>query len=215
VAVWLKALLVHGARWNGAGRALDQALRTPENSRRFKDYVTRLLGYGGVEFDRVRECTAHRVTALGGGVLDADGGHIHRFPLPPSLSGRKLLRTLTMTLAWVSPVYSRRHAWRAADLWFSPPKDPLQVERTDADGKAVGRGTVQHEVLSGTKATAFVDGDSLEVVVSCRADAGPLEQGVPYALVTTLEVDEAIGVDIYQEVRVRVLAARVQVAPGN
>jgi hypothetical protein len=48
--------------------------------------------------------------------------------------------------------------------------------------------------------------------VSCRSDAGVLEDAVPYALAVTLEVAEDIGVDIYSEVAVRVHAARIQVA---
>ena len=43
----------------------------------------------------------------------------------------------------------------------------------------------------------FVDGDNLESQVNCRADAGGLDEEVPYALVTTLEVAEEVGVMIY------------------
>jgi hypothetical protein len=68
--------------------------------------------------------------------------------------------------------------------------------------------------MEGDRAAAFVEGENLEISVNCRADAGVLEDAIPYALATTLEVAEEIGVDIYNEVRVRVHAARVQVAPG-
>jgi hypothetical protein len=76
----------------------------------------------------------------------------------------------------------------------------------------VQRGTLQHEIFEGTKAAAFVDGDSVLVKVNCRADAGSLDEGVPYALVTTLEVAPEVGVAIYDEIRTRVLAA-VRVEP--
>jgi hypothetical protein len=66
-----------------------------------------------------------------------------------------------------------------------------------ADWHAVQRGTVQHEILEGEKAAAFIDGDNLEIQVNCRADAGVLEDMVPYALATTLEVAEEINIDIY------------------
>ena len=213
-AVWLKALLVHSASWGDAGQVLDQILRTRQISRQFKEYVTRLLGYGGIEPERVRECTQHRVTALGGGQLQAEQAHVHRFPLPPGLSGQRGWRRLTITLAWLTPINTAHQSWRRADLWFTPPTDPLQIKRQQAEWRAVQRGTVQHEVLEGNRAAAFVDGDSLEIRVSCRPDAGALEDTVPYALATTLEVAEEIGVDIYDEVRVRVHAARIQVAPG-
>ena len=181
----LKALLVHSASWGDAGRVLDQILRTAQNSRQFKEYATRLLGYGGIEPERVRECTQRRVTALGGGQLQAEQAHVHRFPLPPGLSGQVGWRRLTITLAWLTPINTARQSWRRADLWFTPPTHPLQIKRHEAEWRAVQRGTVQHEVLEGDRASAFVDGDKLEIRVSCRPDAGALEEVVPYALATT------------------------------
>jgi hypothetical protein len=214
-AVWLKALMVHSASWGAAGQLLQQILRTKQNSRQFKEYVTRLLGYGRIEPARVRECTRHRVTALGCGQLQAEQAHVHRFPLPPGLSGQRGWRRLTVTLAWLTPINTVHQSWRRADLWFTPPANRLQIARQQAEWRAVQRGTVQHEVLEGDKAGVFVDGDSLEIRVSCRPDAGALEDAVPYALATTLEVAEEIGIDVYNEVRVRVHAARIQVGPGT
>ncbi len=213
-AVWLKVLLVHSASWGEAGSVLDQVLRTKQNSRQFKEFVTRLLGYGGIEPARVRECTQHRVTALGGGQLQAEQAHVHRFPLPPGLSAQRGWRRLTITLAWLTPIHTTHQSWRRADLWFTPPVDPLQTKRQQAEWRAVQRGTIQHEVLEGERAAVFVDGDNLEIRVSCRPDAGALEDAVPYALATTLEVAAELGIDIYDEIRVRVHAARIQVAPG-
>ena len=200
--VWLKALVAHGAEWGEAGSILDRFLRNQDNSRQFKEYVTRLLGYGAVDINRVQECTAQRVTALSGGTLGQDKSHIHSFPLPPSLSGQRGHRRLIITLAWLSPVNQRHQAWRKADLWFNPPQDPLRVKRQQADWRAVQRGTLQHEILEGERAGVFVDDANLEIQVSCRAGAGTLEEEVPYALATTLEVAEELNVDIYDEVRI-------------
>jgi hypothetical protein len=211
-AVWLKGLLTHATEWGMAGEILDRILRTPQNSRQFKEYLTRLLGYGGIDVSLVRECTAYRATTLGGGSLAADEAHIHRFPLPPSMSGIRGSRRLVITLAWLTPVNPRHQGWRRAALWFSPPLDLLRLSRQQADWQAVQRGTIQHEVLEGNRASAFVDGDNLEIQVSCRADAGTLEEAVPYALMTTLQVAEEVGVPIYDEIRVRV-HARVRVSP--
>jgi hypothetical protein len=105
-------------------------------------------------------------------------------------------------------------AWRRADLRFTPATSTLQVARKEADWRAVQHGTLKHEALEGEKA-AFVDGDNLEIQVSCCADAGVLEEAVPFALATTVEVAEEIGVDIYGEVRVRVHAARVRLASST
>ena len=214
LAVWIKALIVHGAEWGAAGPALTRILRNRSNSRQFKEYVTRLLGYGAVDIGRVRECTARRVTVLSGGTLKRDSSRCHRFPLPSTLSGKAGYRRLTVTLAWLSPVNARHQAWRRADLWFVPPKDPLRVDRQQADHRAVQRGTVQHEILEGERAEVFVDGANLEIQVSCRADAGVLEDEVPYALVTTLEVAEELDIDIYEDVRAAVYAVQVRTEAG-
>ena len=211
-AVWLKTLVAHGAAWREAGSILTRILKNQDNSRQFKEYITRLLGYGTVDINRVQECTVRRVTALGGGTLGQDKSHIHRFPLPPSLSGRRGHRRLTITLAWLSPVNQRHQAWRKADLWFDPLQDPLRVSRQQADRRAVQRGTLQHEILEGEKAGVFVDDANLEIQVSCRAGAGTLKDEVPYALAITLEVAEELDLDIYDEVRTAVHAVQVRSA---
>ncbi len=214
-ALWLKALLVHGANWGTAGDVLTRILRNSRNSHKFKEYITRLIGYGIIDPARVSECTKYRVTALGGGHLKKDQAHVHRVPLPPSLSAQRCWRRLVITLAWITPVNPIHQLWRRADLWFTPPVDSLQVTRTQADWQAVQRGTVQHEILEGENAAVFIDGTNLEIQVNCRSDAGVLEDVVPYALAATLEVAEEIDIDIYSEVAVRVNAARVQVASGE
>ena len=222
MAVWLKALLVHSASWGETGGIMTGILRTNANARQFREYLTRLLGYGISQPARVSECLAHRVTALGGGTLPVDWANVHRFPLPPSLSGQRGHRRLIVTLAWMTPIHTGHQAWRRADLWFHPdPSRPanshdaltkLRLERAEADARSVQRGTVQHEVLVGERASPFVDGDDVEIQVSCRADAGTLEAPVPYALAVTLEIAPEIGIDIYQEIRARV-QARILVAP--
>lgn len=219
-ALWLKALLVHGARWGEAGDAYLALFKTPDNGNKLAEYLTRLLGFGRVDLDAVRECTETRVTALAGGRLAAEAGAEHRFPLPPSLSGKRGWRRLVVTLAWMTPIHPLNHRWRRAHIWFSSPKSKLSVgcnkhlERRGADWQAVQRGTVQHEVFEGEKAAAFVDGDEIVIHVSCREDAAVLTDAVSYALAITLEVDDAIGVDIYTEVRERV-RNRLRVAAGG
>lgn len=210
-AVWLKAMIAHGADWGTAEARLSAILRDSSNSRQFKEYVSRLLGYGAVDTDRVSECTAWRVTALGGGELGEDESHIHTFPLPPSLNGLSIHKRLTITLAWLSPVNPRHQAWRRASLWFDPPRAELKVTRLQADHRAVRRGTLQHEVLEGKAAAAFNQGDALRTQVNCRADAGALEERVPYALVISLEVAQDLTLNIYDEVRTAAQTARLRV----
>jgi hypothetical protein len=219
-AVWLKALLVHGARWGEVGDAYHTLFKTGDNGNKLTEYLTRLLGFGRVDLDAVRECTKTRVTAIAGSALARETGAEHRFPLPPSLSGKRGWRRLVVTLAWMTPIHPLNHRWRRAHLWFASPQSKLSVgskkhlERRGADWQAVQRGTVQHEVFEGEKAAAFVDGDEIVIHVSCREDAEVLADKVPYALAVTLEVDDGIGIDIYTEVRERILS-KVRVQAGG
>lgn len=209
-AVWIKALLAHSATWGAAGDTLTAALRNKGNGRQFKEYLTRLVGYGVADPSRIRECTAKRATILGCGRLTVDQAHVHRLPLPPSLSGRTEWRRLIITLASLTPIHPGHRSWRRADVWFTPSHQILRVNREEADYHAVQRGTLQHEVLEGKHAAVYVDGDELEILVSCRADAGSLDDSVPYALAVTVEVGEESNIDIYNEIRLRVMS-QVQV----
>jgi hypothetical protein len=68
----------------------------------------------------------------------------------------------------------------------------------------VRRGTVQHEVLEGEGAAAFVSGDSIRIQVNCRSLAGTMADRVPYGLAVTLEA--AAALPIYDEISIRLQA---------
>lgn len=212
--VLTKAMLAHGSAWTDVIERYEAALKTPENSRTFREYLGRFLGYGPANFEKVMNCTQDRVTVLGFGELDDDEGAVFSFPLPPSLSAIAERRRLTITLAWLSPVNSQRQAYRIAHLWFDP-KNEIAPDRLFADYRAVQRGTIQHEVLEGSRATVFQDGDEISIKVNCRSDAGDLTVPVRYGLAITLEMIEDIQqrlreFSIYEEVRDR-LVIRVPV----
>lgn len=205
--VLLKTLLAHGARWGKLGSALLGHFASIGSSDKRTEQVTRLLGFGRLEFD-VAECLATRVTGIGGGTLAMNTGAEHRFPLPPSLSGWRGWRRLTVTLGWFTPVNPLSYKWRKAHLWFEAPKSKLKLGRVGPDWKTAQRGTLQHDTFEGESAVAFLDGEDIVVRVSCREDAPGLDGAVPYAIAVTLEVAEGIGIgigiDIYAEVRERV-----------
>lgn len=204
--VLIKALLAHGARWGELGPVLHGHFKSIEKTDKRTEQVTRLLGFGRLEIDDVAECSQTRVTGIGGGALAKDSAVEHRFPLPPSLSGKRGWRRLTVTLAWFTPVNPLSHKWRKAHLWFETPTSKLKkvMNRVGPDWQTAQRGTLQHDTFEGEGATALVDGEDIVVRVSCREDAPGLDGPVPYALAVTLEVAEDIGVDIYAEVRERV-----------
>ena len=212
--VLTKALLIHGASWDGAQERYESILKNHQNRRNFKEYLGRFLGYGSADIARVMTCTDERVTVLGFGELDDGEGAVFAFPLPPSLSSVNERRRLTVTLAWLSPTNTSRQSYRVAHLWFDP-SNVIASKRQFADHRAVQRGTLQHEVLEGDSATVFQDGDSISIKVNCRAEAADISEPIRYGLAVTLEVAEGVAprlftIPIYQEVRDRI-ATRVQV----
>jgi len=209
IPVLLKALVVHGASWGNTYNIISKVT----NSKNKKNTVERLLGYGIVSPERVYECADHRATMLGCDSLKDGEAHRYVVPLPPSLSGKRVWRRITVTMAWMTPINPNHRAFRKASLWFEPYggkqrhgefNQLLQVSRREADWQAVRRGTIQHEIFSGDKATPFGDDDNLIVQVNCRADAGKLIENIPYALIVTIEVALGLNLPIYNEIRTRI-----------
>ncbi len=218
ISVLIKALLVHGAKQNDdACKAITAALKTPENSRKIKEVMARYLGYGSVEIERVLACTEQRATVLGCSEIRENEIHEYRLPLPPGLSGSQVWRRMVVTLAWFSPVNPDHRNFREAKLELAPVQGwgdlPLKLARQDADHNQVLRGTVQHEVVEGSKQiAAYQDGDSILLQVACKKDAtASLDDVIPYGLAVTLEVAEGIQIPIYEQLRTRI---RPQVAVG-
>ena len=203
IASLLKTMLVHGASWGEAFDHVSEALRNGEHATKFKATAARFLGFGVADPRRLFGCETHRATVIGFGSLKDGQGHEFTVPLPPSLSGVKARRRLTITLGWMSPINPQHNKYRRAALWFDAATDKLRADRREADWQAVRRGTIQHEVYDGEEASVFEEGDSLNIVINCRADAGPLKDSVPYALALTLEVAEAVAIDVYEEIRLR------------
>ena len=83
----------------------------------------------------------------------------------------------------------------------------LAPTRSDADWRAVRRGTVQHEVFEGQRAEPFIDGEVIEIKVNCREDAGKIHNSVAYGLAVSLEVAEGLDIAVYNEIRTRIAPA--------
>ncbi len=202
-AVLLKTLLVHGASWDTSMATLYSLLEDRINEVSPRQYLSRYLGYGRLSTSRVLTSTDERVTILGAGELTDGEAHVFQMPLPVGLSGLRINKRLTVTLAWCTPTNASHSAYRRAALWIDPPLTELRLDRKQVDPWAVRRGTVQHEVLEGDSATVFEDGVSLELKVNCMADAGKLQERVKYGLAVTLEVAPETPVALYEEIRAR------------
>jgi len=114
------------------------------------------------------------------------------------------MRRLQITLAWFSPINPVNRNFRKANLSFDPPIDNIGVERKEADGRQVKKGTVQHEIMEGRQVVSYQDGDSLLIPIECREDAGSLDELIHYGLAVTLEVKEGIDIPIYDEIQQRI-----------
>jgi hypothetical protein len=202
-SVLTKALLVHTSRLPPSASEVRQAF-VDVPPRRIRDAVTRLYGYGVIDPSRLLECSPSRATALGWGKLDADEGMRFQFPLPPSLAGKVVRRRLVITAAYFPPIRPRDRRHRAAEVYFRPDNSLLRLSRADADWRTVKRGTVQHEVLVGDQAAAYVDGTVIAVQVNCRAIIEPMKESVPFGLAVTLEAEGDLP--IYAEVAARIRA---------
>ncbi len=209
-AVLLKVALVHRAGW-GAAHALIDGCQEDLGRGRSRTAVARLIGYGNAGSEGSLVCDEHRATAVGAGRLVDGKADVFRLPLPASLASQTTQRRVTITLGWITPINATHRRYRRAALKVEATGFPTFLgRRSDADDKSVARGTLQHEVFEGDRATPFPAGSAIELVVSCREDAGSLSVSVPYALMATVEVAGSVQLPIYEEVR-ESLAVPIQV----
>jgi len=207
LAPLLKAMVIHGCSWGEIEDRLRAILQTPNNGRQLRSLISRWMGYGVPDGNRVLACTEQRATLLGFGQLGDEEAHVFSLPLPPSLGARREWRRLTITLGWMSPVAASTQRYRSAGLWFEVDGNTIATSRAEVDTKASRRGTVQHEVFEGDRAIAITDDANLTVKVNCRKDAAKIQQPVAYGLAVTLEVAEGIDISIYEEIRTRIASA--------
>jgi len=219
MAVLIKALLVHGAQHDRqAENAITDALKTTKNSRRFKEVISRYIGYGAVNIERVLACTEQRGTVIGCSEIGENQIHEYRFPLPLGLSGSQAWRRMVVTLAWFSPINSAHRNLREAKLEMQPAckwgETELGLSRQEADYNQVLRGTVQHEILEGeNQIGAYQDDGHILLHVTCNSDATErLDDAIPYGLAVTLEVAGGVDIPIYQQIRAKI---KPQVAVGT
>ena len=206
--VVVKALLAHRAHWGAKGPLLDQ-LYGPHGQGQHvprKDNIARVLGYGRPLVEEAMTCAANRATLVGHGTITPDGSAtLYRVPLPASLERVTEPRSITLTLAWFSPVNVRHRAYRRAKLEIQP----LDVTTSagvsrfpeQPSDKSVPRGSLFHVRYRGDRAVAFVDDGHMQWRVFCREQGGALDQSIRYGLAVTIEAGE--GVPVYQEIRQR------------
>jgi hypothetical protein len=168
--------------------------------------LTALLGYGRLDTDRLGTAATNRAVLVAGGHIARNERHTYELPLPPSLRARAEWHRFTITLAYTVPTVGQLSRYRGAKVYFATPDTNLAGgDRTDAEHNTVRRGSLQHEIVQGTRTMVFGDGDAFPVHVECMDDAQRLRAGktVRYALVVSVETAEQTSTTIHDEVRAR------------
>ena len=211
-AVVLKTLLVHGSRQGKMKDDFTQAIGgKPE-----KKELSKYLGYGVPDIDRVLRGTEKRVTVFGFSSIEDGQRHEFMIPLPASMRGSNKKRTLIVTLSWITPINVFGQKYKSANLNLvtsSYGKEGiLHLEREEFDSRQAAKGTVQHDILAGRKEISnFMDGEKVKIPIECTiASAEHKNEKIPYALAVTLETEDEIN--IYEDVRAAiVIPERVRV----
>jgi hypothetical protein len=213
--VLTKALLVHTSAWGDHEGRLRQILTLdPARARR---ELTALLGYGGLRPERIANAATNRAVLVAGGSIGRGQRHTYDIPLPSSLRSRAEWHRFTVTLAYFAPTVGQLTRYRGAKVFFERlDEHATGGSRVEAEHNAVRRGSVQHEVVDGSRAMVFNHGGSLPVHVECMDDAQRLRAGqtIRYGLVISVETAVTTSATIHNEIRAQLQArARAQVRP--
>jgi len=223
LALLTRALAVNTARWPEVAHDLYQEeLRRLGSSRhaRAKQEVARHFGHGVLTPMLMQESPGTGVTLVGLGDVRKDQAKIFDLPLPESLSGGRVERSMCVTLAWFSPVDPSRVRYRLASLEAiafdigdeeDDDKDNgwgLNLKGEGPDSNMVKRGTVWSRRLVNDRLTApaYESGASVPIRVQCRDAGGGLDPNldIRFAIAVTLEVETTVEYDVHQEVRAEI-----------
>ena len=213
-AVTLRALLAHGCAWGGTGELLD-AIYPPGGQhgwQRRREAISRSIGYGRANLDRILNASGHRITLLADDEIGHDESHEYLIPVPRAFLNNREVRRVVLTLAWSSPIEPSSTRYRGFGLEVVSPKgdrkfwngvDPVLQPHPFA----TRRGTLQHLILSGKKLVKASGDGHFSVAVQARAAFPALEkEKVPYALAVTVELAQNVRQDLFADVEARVRA---------
>lgn len=200
----VRALLAHACSWGDWRTAVS-----PQSSRKA---LTPLFGYGRLDPERARGAI-NRAVVIAGNEIGVDERHTYELPLPLSIRSKAEWHRFVITLAYWAPTTRGLNTYRAAKVYFNAPNISLgKGSRIDADYHAVQRGSLQHEVIDGSKTMGFGDGDTFPIHVECMRDgqkAGHIGR-IRYALVVSIETTASTSSTIHDEVRAGLIRQRIR-----
>jgi len=185
-ALLIKAMLIHGAEWRGLKDILVNTLGIISREK-YSEELHRFIGYGEL--------------------LNGEA-HLYNLPLPFDFSSGKVLRRLTATLTYFTPIIPTRQAYRAAQVWFTRenPKTKFLDSRVDVDWQAVQRGSVQHEIFEDDDIVVWGEDEALQLKINCHSVADDhLAVPIPYAIMVSFEIKSEIDVKVYEAIAEKIL----------
>ena len=218
-ALITKALAVNSSRWPDKAIAHYDAerARLGGNHAAAREDVCRHFGHGKLNEPFMREAPELGATLIGTGTIRKDRAALFNVPLPPSLAGERIGRSMWVTIAWFSPVLPTRARYRLALLEAIPHGTDLFGDLTVDDGwrldmrpqqldaNIIKRGTVWSRRLihSGATVPNYDDEAALPIRVQCRDNSGGglnPDDDIRFALAVTLELEAETRFDIHEEI---------------
>ena len=198
-AILVKGMLTHGASWDSVADKLSLSMNTSSKK------LSKWIGNGVPNIQRVIECTKERITLIGLGALKMDEGDIFKLPIPIDFSSRLIKRKLTVTLAYFSPVAPSKQDYRCAQLWFSIDEgsSKLVPNRQNTEWQSVRKGTLQHEIFTGDDPIVWNDSE-IKIKVNCKEEADKFKNAIPYCLFVSFEIAEGFDIDLYANVKSKI-----------
>ncbi len=229
LALLTRALAVNSARWPEDTRHLysEEIDRLgPRQHVRAKEEVCRHFGHGVIAPELMQRSPDAGVTLVGLSSIRKDQAQIFRMPLPHSMSGGRVPRSMRVTLAWFAPVNAARAQYRLAGLEavaadeIDDPEDTrwgLDFKSDGPDANMVRRGSVwSRRLINRTQSVPeFEEDDDIPICVQCRDTAGgglSPDDDIAFAIAVTLEIETNVQYDILTEVQQQV---RLRLRPGT
>lgn len=220
LALLTRALSVNAARWPESAEEI-YAEENPQGSHHFRqaaEEVARNFGHGFIDFDRMIMCPDNSATLVGLGTIKKDGAVIFNMPLPQSMSGDSLRRSMIVTLTWFSPIDVSRSRYRLAALEaISADADIEETKDKDDEWKLgmksrppsvdiLKRGTVwSRRFVHKRLAVPIYKKDTvLPIRVECKDTSGGAlgkYDEINFAIAITLQIDDLILFNIYDEIK--------------
>lgn len=220
LALITKALGVTASRWPDAAFAFYQSEkdRLDGNHNQAREEVCRYFGHGVLNDAFMREAPDYGATLIGTATIRRDKAVIFDVPLPPSLSGERVGRSMWVTVAWFSPVLPTRARYRAALLEAVPHSHDLlgglivddgwclDMTPQQLDANIIKRGTVWSRRLihRGPVVPNYGEEKILPIRVQCRDGSGgglSPDEDIRFAIAITLELEAETLFDIHMEIQ--------------